>query len=212
MGYTTDFNGSFQLSRKLTKEEREYINNFSVTRKMKRDVNKLMEKYNGKHGYPFPELLSGKVVDNSAETIYGIEGEYFVYDDGNYGQIDDGTIIDYNIPSGQISYDSTADFTARWDENKKRMNEGKCQPGLWCQWIVEDHNECDELMWDGGEKFYNYVEWLRYLIEHFFSKWDVKLNGEVFWEGESSDDKGKIVVKDNIVKTYIAKITYGDEE
>ena len=62
--------------------------------------------------------------------------------------------------------------------------------------------------WDGGEKFYNYVEWLEYLIQHFFDKWGVKLNGEITWEGEDSGDMGKIVVVDNVVTVKVARITY----
>ena len=208
MGYTTDFSGSFVLDRQLTKKEKEYINTFSDTRRMKRDVKKLMEMYDGKYGYPFPELLSGKVLHNSAETIYGNEGEYFVSDDGNCGQTHDESILDYNAPPGQIGYDSTQDFTVRWEENTRKINEGICQPGLWCQWVVNSYDEHDELTWDGGEKFYNYVPWLKYLIEHFFSKWGVKLNGEVEWVGEDPDDRGKIVVKDNVVEVYEGRITY----
>jgi len=63
-------------------------------------------------------------------------------------------------------------------------------------------------MWDGGEKFYNYVEWLKYLINHFFEKWGVKLNGEVYWKGEDGEDMGKIVVKDNWVIVKYARVTY----
>ncbi len=36
----------------------------------------------------------------------------------------------------------------------------------------------------------------------------VKLNGEVEWVGEDPDDRGKIVVKDNVVEVYEARITY----
>lgn len=84
----------------------------------------------------------------------------------------DETIIDYNTPP-------------------------KSQPGLWCQWIVSGDNDC--LEWDCGEKFYNYINWLQYLIDHFFSKWGVNLNGEVIWNGEDSEDVGKMVVENNNV-------------
>ena len=39
------------------------------------------------------------------------------------------------------------------------------QPGLWCQWIPGEDGS--KLLWDGGEKFYEPVDWMRYLIEHF---------------------------------------------
>lgn len=187
MGYTTDFNGSLQLSRPLTVQEREYINLLSSTRRMKRDVNKLMELYKGEHGNPF-------ATDKTPESIYGLDGEYFARRDGNCGQDTDSSIVDYNVCPGQKSFMS---------ENQNG------QPGLWCQWeITEDGTE---LRWDGGEKFYNYIEWLRYYIKHFFSKWGVLLNGEIYWEGEDSEDLGKIVVKDNVVKTLTGKVTYEEE-
>ena len=105
------------------------------------------------------------------------------------------------------------EFSDRWEvykENKKRIEQGSCQPGLWCQWEVSNKasNKQQVLAWDGGEKFYNYTEWLKYLINHFFSKWGVMLNGSIEWEGEESSDKGIIVVEDNQVKIGTAKITY----
>jgi hypothetical protein len=119
--------------------------------------------------------LSGKLKDTrTAEEIYGHEGEYFAMDDGQYGQSTDETVIDGNTSA-------------------------KSQPGLWCGWQINDENELD---WNGGEKFYHYVEWLKYLIAHFFEKWGVKLNGEIFWTGEDSSDMGKIVVTDNVVTVF----------
>lgn len=82
------------------------------------------------------------------------------------------------------------------------------QPGLWCQWIAND--EGTELVWDEGEKFYNYVEWLDYLIETFLKLWGYTLNGEVQWYGQDREDIGKIEVTDNAVKTKAGIITYED--
>jgi hypothetical protein len=87
----------------------------------------------------------------------------------------------------------------REDKSIINYNDAGSQPGLWCQWVINDNNE---LMWDQGEKFYNYTEWLEYLIEHFFAPSGYVLNGTVFYEGEDSDDFGKIVVTDNIVKLF----------
>lgn len=74
----------------------------------------------------------------------------------------------------------------------------KTQPGLWCQWIPTDDGTC--LEWDGGEKFYNYVEWLEYLINKVLAPKDYILNGEISWTGENSDDHGTIIVTDNYVE------------
>lgn len=185
MGYTTDFSGSLKMSRPVSVEEKEYINLFTSSRRMKRDVNRLMELYQGKNGYPFASEFS-------AEAIYGNDGEYFAIDDGDCGQSRDNSILDYNTPPGQFDF---FDFS----ENDRRIKEGICQPSLWCQWCINDENE---LEWDGGEKFYNYIEWLNYLIKHFFERWDIKLNGEIDWSGEDPSDTGKITVIDNNIITY----------
>lgn len=77
------------------------------------------------------------------------------------------------------------------------------QPGLWCQWRIEEGH----LVWDGGEKFYYYEEWLEYLIANFFGPWGYTLNGSIDWYGEDSDDRGVIFVKDNMVESVGAVIT-----
>ena len=109
----------------------------------------------------------------------GDEGEYFVGGTGFCGQDCDESVLNYNH--------SPAD-----------------QPGLWCQWIIEG----DKLVWDEGEKFYNYIEWLIYLIDHFFKPLDYVLNGEIFWEGEHSDDFGCISVENNVVTVQEGKRYY----
>jgi hypothetical protein len=203
MGYSTDFTGALQLSRQLTDKEKNYINLFSSTRRMKRDVNKLMELYKGEHGYPF-------ATENTPEAIYGREGEFFARRDGEHGQKKDDSIIDYNTPPNQMEYSKIKHFEKRMNENQKKIKEGLATPGLWCQWIINDDNE---LEWDGGEKFYYYTEWLRYLIVNFFEKWGVKLNGVIKWEGEDSDnDRGKIVVVNNDIKVLHGKVNISYEE
>lgn len=201
MGYTTDFSGSLTLSRPATEVERNYINLINRTRRMKRDVNKLMELYGGKHGHPTPK-------SDKPEDIYGNDGEYFAKDDGDMGQNRDASIIDYNIAPGHKTWEQTQgeDFNKTWADKNALIASGKCQPGLWCQWeITEDGTE---LQWDGGEKFYHYVDWLKYLINNFFEPWGIKLNGEIEWIGEDPSDRGKIVANDNEVKVFIGKITY----
>ncbi|MAH47425.1 hypothetical protein CMI37_16495 [Candidatus Pacearchaeota archaeon] len=110
----------------------------------------------------------------------GEEGAYFVGEGGFAGQGESGfgsrpeDVINYNAPP-----------------------EG--QPGLWCQWVPNE--EGTEIRWDGGEKFYSYVEWLEYLITHFLTPWGYVLNGKVEWLGEERSDIGRIVVENNEVTT-----------
>jgi hypothetical protein len=163
---------------------------------MKRDVSKLYDIYKGEGGNPFLPK----------EQTYGNEGEYFVGGSGDFGQDRDDSIINYNESPGGVIKSNDEDFGTYWSRHTKQIQDGLCQPGLWCQWTTNE--EGTHLVWDGGEKFYNYVEWLNYLINHFFEKWGVKLNGEITWEGEESEDMGKIVVVDNVVTVKVARITY----
>jgi hypothetical protein len=55
--------------------------------------------------------------------------------------------------------------------------------------------------WDGGEKFYNYTEWLVYLINKILKPNGYVLNGVVQWQGEEVGDVGEIFVEDNKVFT-----------
>lgn len=156
MGYSTEFEGRFNLDKELASEHSAYLNAFSDTRRMSRN-SKVAETL------PDPIRLAAKLP-------IGQDGEFFVGNTDFGGQGRDESIKDYNHPP----------FT---------------QPGLWCKWVVNSDNNSIE--WDGGEKFYSYVEWLQYLITNFLAPWDYILNGEVKWHGEEWGDAGKIIVKDN---------------
>lgn len=72
----------------------------------------------------------------------------------------------------------------------------------YCQWVPTEDGT--GLEWDKGEKFGSYVEWLEYLIQHFFEPWGIVLNGSVRWRGEEFDDLGVIEVKDNQISARSA--------
>ena len=85
------------------------------------------------------------------------------------------------------------------DESVKNHNGNPAnQPSLWCGWIPNEDGTAIE--WNGVEKFYEYIDWIKYIIENFLKRWGYTLNGEVEWEGEDRDDFGKIVITDNTVK------------
>lgn len=83
-------------------------------------------------------------------------------------------------------------------------------PGGYCQWVPTDDGEA--IVWDGNEKFYDYIEWIEYLIKKFLKPWGYVLNGEVEWVGEHPRDVGKIEVKDNEVIVCDGKIIYEKRE
>src|SRR3990167_3228949 len=83
MGYTTRFTRSWTITPPLSPAMKEFLTKLANTRRMKRRL---------------------------PETIYGVEGEYFVDGVGHRGQDDDDTVLDSN----------TAPST---------------QPGLWFPWV-----------------------------------------------------------------------------
>lgn len=112
----------------------------------------------------------------------GDQGCYFVAGSGFCGQEDDGSVTDNN-------------------------REPRGQPGLWCQWIpTKDGNGIE---WNGGEKFYEYEAWLKYIVEHFLEPWGYELRGEVTYEGEDSSDKGKITCSPMSGRHWISKTGKG---
>jgi hypothetical protein len=112
---------------------------------------------------------------------YGVEGEFYVNGTGMAGQDRDATIVDYNKPPST-------------------------QPSLWCDWIPTDDGLFIE--WNGGEKFYNYVEWITYIVDKILKPHGYILSGEVTWQGEDSYDRGMIVAKDNVITTKTGRWIY----
>jgi hypothetical protein len=104
--------------------------------------------------------------------VFGHEGEFYVFGGGFYGQDNEPNIMDFN-------------------------KEPKTQPGLWCKWVPNEDGT--EIVWDGGEKFYSYTEWLVYLIHKILKPNGYVLNGEMTWQGEETGDVGELIVENNRV-------------
>lgn len=98
----------------------------------------------------------------------------------------------------------TAKQRADFDVIHEERHEERTHPGYYCQWETNG----ESLYWDGGEKFYYYVEWLEWLIEHFFKPKGIVLNGAIEWDGEERGDIGIIIVTYNIVEVKNGHITY----
>ena len=77
---------------------------------------------------------------------------------------------------------------------------------IWCQWVITDDGK--HLMWDGGEKFYDYQYWLKYLINKYFVSWGRKLNGTLTYIGECKTQMGLIEVDDNHIILKQAEVTF----
>lgn len=83
-------------------------------------------------------------------------------------------------------------------------------PGLYCQWVPNPGNT--GLIWDGGKKFYDYIPWLKWLIDNKFKPHDIVLNGKMFWHGEDRDDIGTIEVQDNEIFVTKGTVIYEDSK
>ena len=100
---------------------------------------------------------------------YGVEGEFYTCEEDDDNDI---SVLGHNTPPST-------------------------QPGLWCSWIYDVGQ--GGIVWDQSEKFYNYIEWIEYLIEHILAPRGYIVNGDMFWRGEDIDDNGVILIKNNNV-------------
>jgi hypothetical protein len=105
----------------------------------------------------------------------------------------------------------TTEFTGKFKLNKKlspqmsmklkhfadERHDPKDMPDYWCNW-VPTYDDMG-IVWNGAEKFYNYIGWLQYLIDNFLQPQGYQLSGDVEWEGESFDDTGTISVHNNVI-------------
>lgn len=89
------------------------------------------------------------------------------------------------------------------------VNDHSGYPGYWCNWKATSSTS---IGWNDAEKFYNYDAWLVYIIEHFMKPNDIKLNGEVSWQGEDSEDFGLLIVEDNTVYVRYGIKEYGEKQ
>ena len=120
-------------------------------------------------------------VREAAGLPVGHQGAYFVGGLGFMGQDRDPSVCEGNYPPAG-------------------------QPSLWCQWRPTPDGMGIE--WNGSEKFYDFVPWLEYLIEHFLKPWGYVLNGNVEWQGEDPSDMGIIRCNDNVVRAYPGRVVY----
>lgn len=77
-------------------------------------------------------------------------------------------------------------------------------PGCHCQWVLTNDNK--GIKWDGEEKFYEWEEWLRWIIRQYLLPNGVHLKGRVTFQGEDVDDAGFIEVLEGsrVVVTKVA--------
>lgn len=74
-------------------------------------------------------------------------------------------------------------------------------PDHCCDWRPNDKGT--ELI-ASADKFYGYIQWLQYLLDHFLIPWGYVLSGKMTWQGEENDDTGFFVVEKNRITVHQA--------
>jgi hypothetical protein len=136
-----------------------------------------LERFSGTRRLKRDPEVAKTIPDPIREAVglpIGVEAGYFVGATGHAGQDEDASILDYNRPPAG-------------------------QPGLWCQWVPSEDGS--SIVWDGGQPgLWCHTEWIEYLIQHFLRPWGYILEGEMSWQGEEEEDRGLLVVRNNVVK------------
>jgi len=110
----------------------------------------------------------------------------------------------------QEHYDHIEKFcnTRHEDKNGKMLYRNYGISTVHCDLQLHSISTATILRWNGSEKTYNLEKWVEYLIKNFFKPNGYKLNGEMTWQGEGPDDRGKVVVKDNKLEIKQGRIVY----
>jgi hypothetical protein len=104
--------------------------------------------------------------------------------------------LEFSRPLTVIEYNELSAMNEDPDRCYKYTDKGEI-PDSYMQWV--SNKDGTALEWDGGEKFYNYTHWLRWLIKHYLKPRGIDLNGTIRWQGEEVGDVGTITVLDNKV-------------
>ena len=228
MGYTTDFAGAFTVDPPLDRAQIDYLLAFSRTRRVARDpmlAAEMSDPVRYAVGLDLGEPDAAYFV--GAQGYMGQDADPSVLDQnappgGRLGGwvIPNGRKIDRGfgmlsalgercpLPEPHRVYPATIPQGHICELGTWREPQPNAQPGLWCQWVPAEDG-CG-IMWDGGEKFYEYIEWIKYLLDHFIKPWGRTLTGQVEWQGEERDDMGIIIARGDHIEVAEGKVAYGD--
>lgn len=166
----------------------DFSGSFGLDRQLTKEHEAYLEQFAGSRRMRRDASKTEQRADLVREAVglpVGDEGAYFVGESGYSGQDNGDDVLDHNKPPAG-------------------------QPGLWCQWTPDEGGQV--IGWNGGEKFYHYVEWLEYLLEHFLVPWGYQVDGAVEWVGEDPNDRGRILVERSQVRVQRATFLYEDVE
>lgn len=181
MGYSTSFDGYFSLNAFLKPEHKAYLQRFSEIRHLVLDEDRLK-------AYPDP-------LREAVRLPIGKHGMYFT---GliEAEEIGEDFLVDYAFSFGIIEAISSLEV--------QRTNENVWAPSYYCQWLPTSNYRGIKAE---GDKFYGYIDWLRFIMDHFLIPWGYELSGTVSYRGEQGE-RGRIIVADN----EISMVADGDSE
>lgn len=116
--------------------------------------------------------------------------------------------------SPKLSEELENDLNTLYDSNSRNWNKHEefsrfPRPSHegYCQWELKNNS----IVWDGGEKFYNYVEWLEYIIKYIESQEPntYSYSGQLLWQGEEIGDIGKIYITENSIVVSVLDMKKG---
>ena len=183
MGYNTYFSGKLAFNKPLDKRLNDFLDSFFKTRHFVYSKNKILEVLNT-HGISMSKVIPPGFTD------CGEHGEFLM--DNAFTHLTDRN---GNLVTFEDCFDDLMDFNLT----------PKIIPSLWCDFEITDKGE--KILFVDG-KNYGYVKWINFLIENFFFPAGYILNGEVEYQGENEDDKGKIVCENNKIDV----ICYDDDD
>lgn len=176
MGYVTRFNGIFRLDRPLAPHYRAYLQAFHEVTHYQWDVTLLADE-----------------LDPVREAVGLPLGEHGCYFTGSRANFQMG-----NSNPLQLRYNYYPWSHVPGLEEDPAYLGSVCpgKPGRHCGWCPSDDGTA---LVEDEDKFYHYIEWLQYLLDHFLIPWGYVLQGQMAWQGEYEEDIGTIAVEKNVI-------------
>ena len=109
------------------------------------------------------------------------------------------TVFDGKFTIDRPVDEETYGLLARLANERDRDGLPEGFPHTWCDWLIQGDHQTIE--WDEEEHFYDFEEWVGYIVDKILSPRGYVVNGEVMWRGEDFLDMGRLTVRDNVVGT-----------
>jgi hypothetical protein len=89
-----------------------------------------------------------------------------------------------------------AAFILEANKNPDTIPTGDRPARSYMQWVPSE--TLDHIVYDGNEKFYDYVDWMKWLV-NYLKGIGITADGEIDWSGDQAGDTGTIVVANSEV-------------